>query len=412
MTELVILFCLILFLALLCFCAFTKRYLVALYALCYSVPFLGLIRGIWTTQVVLWPIGNYSFDVSATITERLTEVWCVGLVGSLSALLFFCKKQAFIIAPQRLFSVELKDVKIIAWFFFIVSVVYILFRLRYAEEVLGVFTGVESFAICSIVVFFAYSLLMQKKSLLLLSAALIVAYAYANALTGDRDFIVLVVGVTMGSLFYYHKYINFKVLLLVAAVMILLMGGGVYVSMERMNVPVTEENIAQYFLFNSWNAIILPVVDQLTNHWNGDHMRYGQTYADMFMSLAPSPFYSYFDLVKPISQDNPASWYYIFGLGGMHAAGVAFENFGLPGVFIDTALSTVLLRLLDRRGESRSYLRYLLYMLCAASVMHWLWYGAMYILNALVFYLFLAGMCISVGVCRQFLIRNATESRA
>jgi hypothetical protein len=375
-----------------------KRYLVALYLLCYSVPFLGLVRGMWAEQIVLWPIGNYTFDVNEAIVARLTGVWFLGLMGSAGALSLFSLLERVRVTRTKLFNVELASVRYWVWFFFLVSLCYITARALMPEEVFAVFTGIESFAVCAILVFFSYALLSRRFWLLMASLLLAFGYAYANTRTGDRDFVVLFVAMMLGGLFYWSRYISFKTLMLIGVLAVGVLASGVYVSMVRMDVPMTEENVSQYLLFNSWNAIILPMVDQLTNHWDGDHLKYGKTYFDMIASMAPSPIYSFFGAIKPITLDNPADWYYIYGLGGMHAAGVGFENFGLMGVAADTFLSLVFLLLLDRCSEERSYLRYLLFMLVSASVMHWLWYGAMYVLNMIMFFGLFASMVLATNL--------------
>lgn len=386
MIEIGILACFLTWIGLLLYSVSARRYLVALYLLCYSVPFLGLVRGMWAEQVVLWPIGNYTFDVDASIVARLTCVWSLGLAGSVGAMAFSNLVERLSVTGPRLLLLELKAVRYWAWFFFCVSLCYVAARALMPEQVFAVFTGVESFAVCAILVFFSYALLLGRFWPLVASLLLAFGYAYANIRTGDRDFVVLFVAMMLGGLFYWSRYIAFKSLMLIGVLAVGVLASGVYVSMVRMDVPMTEENISQYLLFNSWNAIILPMVDQLTNHWYGDHLKYGKTYFDMIVSMAPSPIYTYFGAIKPITLDNPADWYYIYGLGGMHAAGVGFENFGLAGVVLDVFFGVVLLLLLDRRSEEHSYLRYLLFMLISASVMHWLWYGAMYMLNMLMFF--------------------------
>jgi hypothetical protein len=120
----------------------------------------------------------------------------------------------------------------------------------------------------------------------------------------------------------------------------------------------------------------------------------------MFLSLAPSPIYSAFGVAKPIMVDNPALWYYITGLGGIHVAGVAFENFGLFGVFLNGFISVSFLRMIDSRCRDDDFLRIFLYMLCAASVMHWVWYGEIYLLNSLVFYVMSLGLFFAMKLVR------------
>lgn len=68
-------------------CLILKKYLVALYAVCYSVPFLGLISSLWGNTITLWPIGNYNFYLDDLLVLRLSLVWLLGVSGGLVAYL-------------------------------------------------------------------------------------------------------------------------------------------------------------------------------------------------------------------------------------------------------------------------------------------------------------------------------------
>lgn len=381
-------------------CLISKKYLVALYAVCYSVPFLGLVSCLWGNTVTLWPIGDYDFYLDDLLVFRLSLVWFLGVAGGLIAYLL-----SFLVPPRSLHShretfFSPLDFKLAGGIFLALSAFFISFRLVKPDAMLEMFAGVESVVVFSIIAIVALALSYPSRLMFMVSVALVISYCVANAMTGDRDFVVLVVAAILGLMYRYNQFIKFKALLFVAAFMILLLVSGVVVSMGRMDVDLTADNITQYFLFNSWNAIILPLVQQLTNFWDGEHLRYGQTYLDMFLSLAPSPFYSAFGMEKPIVVDNPALWYYITGLGGIHVAGVAFENFGLFGVFMNGFISVCFLRLVDSCCREDDFLRIFLYMLCAATVMHWVWYGEIYLLNSLVFYAMALGLFLTMKLVR------------
>lgn len=381
-------------------CLIFKKYLVALYAVCYSVPFLGLVSCLWGETVTLWPIGGYEYYLDDVLVFRLSLVWLLGTVGGLFAYLLSLLIPARILGPARSTFFLPMDFKMAAGIFLALSVFFIAFRLVNANAMLQMFAGIESVVVFSIIAITALAFAYPSRLILTASAMLVLSYCVANAMTGDRDFVVLIVAYILGLMFRYNELIKLKTLLLVAAFMGLVLVSGIVVSMSRMDVDLTSDNITQYFLFNSWNAIILPLVQQLTNFWDGEHLRYGQTYLDMFLSLAPSPVYSAFGIEKPIMADNPALWYYIIGLGGIHVAGVAFENFGLFGVFLNGFISVFFLRLIDSRCRDNDFLRLFLYMLCAASVMHWIWYGEIYLLNSLVFYVMSLGLFFAMKLVR------------
>ncbi|MFD2641187.1 hypothetical protein [Pseudomonas japonica] len=381
-------------------CTVSKKYLIALYAVCYSVPFLGLMSCLWSDTVTLWPIGGYDFSLDDPFVFRLSLVWLFGVMGglvaySLSSLMPVIRLRS---DDSRFFSSV--DFKLTGVLFFALCAALIAYRFVNIDSMIEAFTGTESLMIFSIIAVVALALVYPSRLTAISATALVVAYCAANAMTGDRDFVVLIVACVLGVMFRYSRLINFKVLLFVTSFMLLLLASGVIVSMVRQDVNLTSDNVAQFFLFNSWNAIILPLVQQLTGFWEGEHLRYGQTYLDMFLSLAPSPIYSVFGTEKPITADNPALWYYITGLGGIHAAGVAFENFGLFGVFLNGFISVCFLRLIDSHCRNGDYLQTFLYMICASSVMHWVWYGEMYLFNALFFYLMALGLFLAMKLVR------------
>jgi hypothetical protein len=392
--------CLLILLVQIILCLISKKYLVALYAVCYSVPFLGLVSSLWSDTVTLWPIGDYSFYLDEQFVFRLSLVWFLGVAGGLTAYLLGLLVPAENSSSSRNAFFSPLDFKLAGLVFLSVSVFFVLFRLINVEAMLVMFAGVEAVVVFSIIAVTALAFAYPSWYMLTFSALLVLAYSVANAMTGDRDFVVLVVAYVLGLMFRYSHLIKFKTLLCVAAFMLVVLSSGVIVSMVRMDVDLTTDNIEQFFLFNSWNAIILPLVQQLTGSWDGEHLRYGQTYLDMFLSLAPSPIYTAFGVVKPITVDNPAYWYFITGMGGIHAAGVAFENFGLFGVFFNGFISVCFLRFVDSGWRDQDFLQLFLYMLCAASVMHWVWYGEISLLNAMVFSVLSFGLFFAMKLVR------------
>jgi len=383
-------------------CLISKKYLVALYAVCYSVPFLGLVSSLWGDTVTLWPvpIGAYSFYLDDPFVFKLSLVWFLGVTGGLTAYLLALLVPAGNSSPRRNAFFSPMDFKLAGLLFLALSFFFVSLRLINVDAMLEMFAGVEALVVFSIIAVTAMAFAYPSRYMLTLSTLLVLAYSVANAMTGDRDFVVLVVAYVLGLMYRYSHLIKLKTLLCVAAFMVVVLSSGVIVSMVRMDVDLTTDNIEEFFLYNSWNAIILPLVEQLTSFWDGEHLRYGQTYLDMFLSLAPSPVYTAFDVVKPITLDNPAYWYFITGMGGIHAAGVAFENFGLFGVFLNGFITVCFFRFVDSRWRDNDFLQLFLYMLCAASIMHSVWYGEISLLNAMVFYVLSLGLFFAMKLVR------------
>lgn len=83
MVILLVSMCLLILLTQCVLCLISKKYLVALYAVCYSVPFLGLVSCLWGETITLWPIGDYSFYLDDLLVFRLSLVWFLGVAGGL-----------------------------------------------------------------------------------------------------------------------------------------------------------------------------------------------------------------------------------------------------------------------------------------------------------------------------------------
>lgn len=402
----------VLFSVLLAYSLVRKKLLLALYVVCYSVPFLGLAGFLWSDKVVLWPVGEFEFASDSSIAYRLSIVWLLGCLGAV----FGCvispalPKVKYFFFKSKIYSPG--DYKSGSLFFLVSASSLIFIRFLSPDNMVDAFSGVESFVVFSIVAFFTRALVYPSVKVSLVALLLIFSYSLANALTGDRDFIVLSVACILGYFFRHHDSINFKSFFAAGFFLVCLLVIGVIISMYRMSVDFSADSLTQFLSYNSWNAIILPLVEQVSLRWDEASMRYGQTYLDMLLSLGPSPIYTVFGLEKPITTDNPASWYYIFGLGGIHVAGVAFENFGLYGVFINGLISVCFLHFVDSRCRIDDFLHVFLYILCAASVMHWIWYGEMYLLNALVFYVMSLGIILMIKLFRGLvLISLSTEQR-
>ena len=101
-----------------CLCLKAKRYLVALYTVCYSVPFLGLTSCFWSETVILWPIGGYEFYLDDPLVFRLALVWFLGVTGALVAYLFSLLMPAYKTTTERTSFFSPMDFKLAGILFF------------------------------------------------------------------------------------------------------------------------------------------------------------------------------------------------------------------------------------------------------------------------------------------------------
>jgi hypothetical protein len=70
---------------------------------------------------------------------------------------------------------------------------------------------------------------------------------------------------------------------------------GAVISMLRMDVDLSVDELITYLFFNSWNATILPVILMVEEEWDGEGaMLMGKTYLDLLLSVVPTAIYQLF----------------------------------------------------------------------------------------------------------------------
>lgn len=171
---------------------------------------------------------------------------------------------------------------------------------------------------------------------------------------------------------------------------------GVYIAINRAGADLTYTVFLKYLYYNSWTAVLRPVIDMLADENLSIVYLYGKSYLDLVLSFAPSFFYGLFGTVKPYVADNPAQWYVVPGGGGMHAVGVALKNFGLVGVFFQSFLfSYFTIKLVDITKSKNNLLYYAFFMCITITYMKSLWYSMLDFTNMITFF-FIIASCIKV----------------
>lgn len=216
------------------------------------------------------------------------------------------------------------------------------------------------------------------------------AYAAFQLQAGDRDFFIVILAVIVYFMSSGRMTTKNVVVLLSGASAAYMFG--VLVSILRMDDAVDLETLQEFTSFNSWNAAILPVLRLIEIEWGSGYFLLGKSYVDIVLSLAPSPLYAILGTQKPVLVDNPAMWFYIEGLGGMHMSGVALRNFGLGGVFLQVLIFTlVLFRVEVARRRSNTIGPVLVFLFVAAGLMHTTWYSLITFFNVGLFALVVLG---------------------
>lgn len=111
---------------------------------------------------------------------------------------------------------------------------------------------------------------------------------------------------------------------------------------------------------------------------------HGQTYLDYILSLPPSPIANLLHYTRPIEGEQGPSWWYMgYTVGGMSQVIVPFKNFGIIGVFFHMMIVGSFLAYVEWKQKLKAGGWRILYGALFVSLMHWFWYGDMYIIRAL-----------------------------
>lgn len=366
-----------------------SRFLTFFFFICYSLPFLPLIMSMFGFDSEFWTDDTFSFTSSSIQVHGLTLTWIVSTLGMLFALLFARKKLNGDVSmrstSQANYSIETYQSNPLIVLVFPLLVIAVVSRFFFSEAIELIFPGMDPLICFTLIFCWAIVISNGNRNSYIYLAAVSIGYMVSQLISGDRDFFTLIFA--LGLLSMVRSSLKFGKLLQIGLLGLVIVVSGVVVSMVRMDVELSTEQLMLFLRFNSWNAIILPVLSLIEAEWSSGPLLYGKTYFDLLLSAMPSPVYYVLDMPKPINIDNPADWFYIEGLGGIHVSGVALRNFGLIGVFLQALLFTFVLISTESMILRRTnFARLFFFLLIAAAIMHTVWYGLIYLINALVFY--------------------------
>lgn len=381
-----ILFCCVLVLSLA-----MRQYSVAFLHSCYSVSFFAVVGAVFGWDVAFWNVDVFVYPADAVVSQYIALVWAVSSVGTaygLSAALFCvdtrCTNRSIRARAANLgLPPELNRTNTAFAFAGVVALLAI--RLGNSLRAVDTLPGFESILYMAVLLLWAIALSGRALWRFALAATATALFTISQIISGDRDFIVVFFALIV--VYLVSSQVSFARLLAVSLAISTIVLGGTILSMTRMDVTTSGAELVDFLRFNSWNAVLLPVVLMVEAEWYSDAWLLGKTYLDVLMSLPPSPLFSLVGMEKPIVTDNPAEWFYVQGLGGMHASGVAYRNFGFVGVFAQAAAFAFGITWVQVRYQLfPTFWRGFLLLVVLAAVMHTLWYGLVYLGNSLVFF--------------------------
>ena len=365
-------------------------YLPAFFVLCYSLPFLPLIPALFFGTVNFWTGEDFSYSIEAPVVAAISVNWLVSSLGVILACI--AQKNQFYSRVDNVNNKSERDLKLIIKksgrhvFFYAVVCFLTVWRLIVGGDAGDGFTFGGELIVCNVLLFLILVAFGIKSGVLyILLSGVVAAYVISQLAYGDRDFFTIIVALML--LFFAKNVKGCGGMLKLAIIAVVVVSCGALVAMLRMSVAMSLGEFANFFFYNSWTATIQPVLLMLDDEFEIGPTLFGKSYMDLLFSIPPSFVYGLFDLQKPIQIDNPAEWFYVEGMGGMHAIGVAWRNFGLFGVAFQCFLSVFFLSKVEKLAVlSNSFWRCFFYLVVASQLMHTTWYSLVSMVNALVLF--------------------------
>lgn len=361
------------------------QYALAFLQVCYSISFLPVASAVLSEQVVFWNASIFEYESRSVVVQYMALIW---LLSSIAFALAQCMAFRALGQSAPAFQPGIASVRADIGFWntalvYLAGCVLIGLRIATAGTISELLPGFEFLLYLTLL--FAWSIALVGADTRLTAGALLMTtfFILSQAATGDRDFVV-VIG-ALAVIYLVRHRTSFGRLAGIFALSLVVVVFGAVLSIVRMDIDYSFEELLVYLRFNSWNAIILPVVQLVENEWDTGEWLMGRSYLDVLLSLPPSPLFALLGMEKPIVTDNPALWYYVQGLGGIHISGLAYRNFGLVGVFVQAWILAYGLCRVQRWYQSRPTIwpTFLMLTLCGV-VMHTLWYGLIHLAHALV----------------------------
>lgn len=369
----------------------TKNPLLIFLFLAYTLQFWALFFDSY--EVVFWMQDKYTFSKFDPLNIYILKVFAVTNFGFLISLFFNKKKSSINLNYSFKISPSNKIPNFLNLLFVVILSVLVFLKVTVHRFDL-IFNGFDLVITSLLSICLLSSIIKKCTYQIIIITTLLLIYIFSQVLTADRNFIgVLISGVIFYATFYK---INLYKFMLGTLIIIAILFFGVYIAINRAGADLTYTVFLKYLYYNSWTAVLRPVIDMLADENLSIVYLYGKSYLDLVLSFAPSFFYGLFGTVKPYVADNPAQWYVVPGGGGMHAVGVALKNFGLVGVFFQSFLfSYFTIKLVDITKSKNNLLYYAFFMCITITYMKSLWYSMLDFTNMITFF-FIIASCIKV----------------
>ena len=342
----------------------------------YTLQFLPLFFP--GDVAIFWIRGDYQFPKESDMSFYLLYILVVVLTGFLTSFLFMKKRQVwsnqFVNMKGRIpDTVNLILILFIAALILLKSIIV---------DLDLIFNGLDLLITTLTVLCFFFAFSKNNKTQFAVIIFLYFSYAIIQIIAGDRNFIgVIIVGMIFYSTFFP---VNKKTLIFLSGVFTSILCLGVIISISRAGEPVHTKSLVTLLYYNSWSAIIRPLIDMLIVENYIEEYLYGKSYIDLVLSFAPTFLYELLGTVKPYSVDNPAFWYHVQGGGGMHAIGVAIKNFGLVGVYFQTLFfSLFIIKMTELVFKKNNAYYYAFFICISLSLMKSVWYSMSDFINVI-----------------------------
>ena len=333
---------------------------------------------------IFWPVDKYMFQKNSEVSIYLNYILFFICSGFICSIILGPK---YFEEPAKVDFFAQKKIPDFINFLLIILVVIVF--LCIISDFLFL-NGMDALFTILMATVFLNSYIKQRWFTIYFLSFLYFLYIIFQVSNADRNFIAPLITIFIFNATFLQTNVRSSVRTLFLLTLIMFLG--VYISMYRNGVNFGFDVFLRYFVYNSWMAVVRPLLDMLVAEKLVETYLYGKSYFDLVLSFAPSFVYDLLGTEKPYVKDNPAFWYHVSGGGGMHAVGVAIKNFGLFGVFAQTLLLGVLILKLECLVKKhRSVALYALFVSVCIVLMKSIWYSLLDFTNMLTLWIVVFG---------------------
>lgn len=395
-----------------------------LYLFLFTLPFLHIFEYVNfdfnpNTPFIVGGLLANPYTLDSHVMERTFNLGLIGQLALASGVFLIPPKSepqkysSILLLKKRSFALIILAAILFSWVY---APINDIFMSRYTESASLLqklkISFNASWLLSYVLMTLAFSDLLREKNkkdkmfkLILFVASLLLIVIYFQFLRGDRECMGLIAALAVLSSIALvpnnlKQVSRRKILLLLSGggallllVVLAQLVGVIRSTAIDQNLSILPKSIP--IAGGTWSASLLTPVSVVGDfYYNLKEPVHGSTYWDYILSTPPSFFSQAIGYTRPIdTTTGNIAWLMRYGIGGVHAIVAPYLNFGILGVLAAFFFIGLFIGLIEKSAKiHHSLLTYTLVGTMATVAPHWIWYGDMNLIRALMSFVLVMGL--------------------